>query len=153
MANPIFRFLAQWFIERPANKRTVAELISRLERSSGPIIERATTVTDTPANRKQLRHIIGIERWGQRRLRAFLGEPPPHDEYDGYQPADSLTLAELTSAFQQTRQETLALARQAEAAGVPPTAKVAHNAAGDFSLRAWLGYLNSHAEMESKRLK
>jgi len=43
--------------------------------------------------------VIGIERWGQRRLRMLLGEPPVSDEYDSYRPGEDLSMPALRDAF------------------------------------------------------
>jgi hypothetical protein len=100
-----------------------------------------------------VRHITGIERWSQNRLRCFLGTAYARDEYDSYQPGPALDLSGQIAAFQETRQETLALARQLQEAGVPDTATVAHNDFGPLTARGWLSYMTTHASRESTKIK
>ncbi len=100
-----------------------------------------------------LRHITGIERWGQSRLRAFLGAPLVRDEYDDYRPGKELDLDGQRSAFRETRDETIELVRQIAKANVPDSVTVAHNDFGPLSVRGWLRYLDAHASLESKKLR
>ncbi len=145
--------IASLILERPARKQTVAEFIAKLEESGRAIEARAAKAADTPGNREQLAHIAGIERWGQRRLRVFLGEPYVQDEYDGYRPAADLNYAQLQDFFHVTRQETVQIARRIAAAKVPDAATAPHNFMGKLSVRAWLRYLDMHAGTESKRIR
>lgn len=103
-------------------------------------------------NRRLINHIIGIERWGQRRLRAALGEPLVIDEYDGYRPPRTATLPELQADFEATRRDTVALVRQLDKAGVD-TVRIPHNQFGNLSVRSWLNYLDMHASLEAKKLR
>ena len=50
-----------------------------------------------------------------------------------------------------TRAQTSQLARQFEA--TPPQETVEHDGLGPLSARAWLRYLNLHADLESRRLR
>ena len=145
--------VAALVLERPARKKTFAELITKLEQSGQAIATQAETAADTPANRELLRHISGIERWGQRRLRVFLGKAFIQDDYDSYQPAASLTLAQQREFFQKTRQATVDLTRQLATAKLSETVTVRHNFVGPMSARAWLLYLASHANREAKQIK
>jgi hypothetical protein len=151
MKNPIGRIF-NFFIERQAKKMTLAELAGRLEAGGERLAQRLAQISDSQKNREKLSHVIGIERWGQRRLRVALGEPLLTDEYDGYRPAPELDWQGLWAEFQATRQETVDLARQLEQAGAGD-ARVYHNEMGELSTRGWLHYLNGHADMECKRLK
>jgi hypothetical protein len=145
----LFRTL---MIDRPARKIDLTDYPARLEKAGEILEERIAGAKDTPENRAQLRHIIGIERWGQSRLHGFLGEPVAMDEYDAYQPEGGGDFATLRAEFAQTREETVALARQmAETAVSRET--VPHNDFGDLTLKSWLYYLQSHAALESKRIK
>jgi hypothetical protein len=99
-----------------------------------------------------LSHVVGIERWGQRRLQVALGEPLLMDEYDNYRPARDLDWQGLQAEFQATRRETIALAQRLEQAGAEAT-RVNHNSFGDLSVRGWLYYLGRHADLESRRIK
>ena len=70
---------------------------------------------DTPANRSQAGHVIGMERWGIQRLSCLLnGTPPLMDEYDSHRPAQELPMPALADAFKETRATTLALAARLE---------------------------------------
>lgn len=133
--------------------KSLAELIRSAEESGRTISAYLTDKPDTPANRQQMRHLIGIERWGQRRLKTMLGEPPIQDEYDGYQPSEALAMIALRDEFRATRTKTLEVVRAIQSKGVAETAKANHNGMGDVSLKIWLRYLTSHANFESKRVK
>ena len=145
--------IASLILERPARKKTVAEFAASLEEAGRAIAARAAKAADTPGNREQLAHIAGIERWGQQRLRVFLGEAYVQDEYDGYRPAADLNYAQLQDFFRATRAETVQLAQRIAAAKVPDAATVSHNFMGKLSARAWLRYLEMHANTESKRIR
>lgn len=145
--------IASLILERPARKKTLTEFIAQLEASGGAIAARAAQAADTLGNREQLAHIAGIERWGQRRLRVFLGEPYVQDEYNGYRPAADLNYAQLQDFFRTTRQETVQIVRHIAEAKVPDAATVPHNFVGKLSVRAWLRYLDMHASTESKRIR
>jgi hypothetical protein len=127
-------------------------LIDRLEKSGQKLGDRLAQAGDNALSRRQIRHIIGIERWGQRRLRTFLGESAVQDEYDGYRPAETLSWEQYRDAFHQTRAETVSLARQLQTANLTQT-KVAHNTFGDLTPPAWLEYLASHATREAQLIR
>jgi len=106
---------------------------------------------DTPANREQAGHVISMERWGAARLRALLeGSGEKTDESGSYRPAPELDMAALAQEFEKARAETLALTERLE-----PMAsfRARHNEFGRLSGKAWLVYLNNHANMESHDLK
>ena len=150
--NPIGLIMRSVFQLQNINK-SLAATISEADQGGQTIAATLATKTDTPQNRNHLRHLIGIERWGQRRLKTMLNEPPIQDEYDGYQPAETLDLAALRDDFARTRAETIALARTIEQQGLANTAKANHNMMGDISLNTWLRYLVSHANFEAKSVK
>ncbi|MEO8167117.1 MAG: hypothetical protein ABI623_02660, partial [bacterium] len=50
--------------------------------SGAAVAERMARAADTPGNRDVAAHIIGIERWGARRLRTALGDVALADEYE-----------------------------------------------------------------------
>lgn len=149
----LFGLVAGVLFERPAGKLTLDALAARLAAGGGTVEARAAAAADTPANRRQLAHIIGIERWGQRRLRTLLGEPLVRDESDVYQPGEDLALDDLRAAFRATREGTVALASELIRAGVPRERTVPHNDFGPLSLGGWLLYLTQHATRESTRLR
>lgn len=144
---------AQWILEGPARKRTLAEWAAALEASSAPIEARAAAAANVGKAAATLRHITGIEAWGQSRLRVFLGAPLQMDEYDIYAPGADLKLPALCAAFAATRAATVALAGQLAAASITDTQTVVHNSFGPLTARGWLSYLDSHATREASRIK
>lgn len=147
----LFRFAAQLMFERPARKLTVAEMAAQLQRSGEKYAAKLPTLQQTEQAREKLRHVIGIERWGQKRLRAFLGEPFETDGHHPYKPAAADTWDQLVRAFADTRAETVRIAGRL--ASVDPAKRVAHNQFGGMTVRGWLRYLNGHAHIELKGLK
>jgi hypothetical protein len=106
---------------------------------------------DTPANRNQAGHVIGMERWGTQRLASLInGTVAAMDEYDSYRPSADLDLPALADEFLKVRADTLFLAARLE-----PYAqkKVMHNDIGLLSVKTWLVYLNNHSRMESKSIQ
>ncbi|MCA9990446.1 MAG: DinB family protein [Anaerolineales bacterium] len=146
----LFRSL---MLERPARSKSLAELTEDLVVTGREITTTIAGAPDTPENRQALSHVIGIERWGQRRLRVALGEPLLVEEYDGYRPGQEESLAQLQAAFQATRQETLSIARQLQEQQVPVDLTIPHNSLNELTVRGWLRYLTIHASWESKRVK
>lgn len=150
MLQKIFRHL---LIERPAKKKSEQEWAKQLSHSGQQIESRLVEVEDSEKNRRFLNHIVGIERWGQRRLKVWLGEPIVEDEYNNYRPPREANWGELKQAFSETRRTTVELIEQLANNGVNGDLKVRHNQHGELSLRGWLRYLDMHADFESKRLK
>ncbi len=153
------KYLVNWrntltnrFLARPFNSLNAEELAERLALSGRKLERTLTSAADTPANRRLVSHIVGIERWGQSRLRVALGAPLVRDEYDSYRPPRDADWPALQAAFAATRDETVALTRQLAA---PLTQEVAvlHNQFGPLRLRAWLRYLDMHASWEAKKLR
>ena len=140
-------------IKRPARAATLAELTDRLEAGGRAIANRCLAAPNTIGNRAALRHIVGIERWGQRRLRTLLGEPAVEDESDAYLPDAALGWAELQGRFAATRRETAALARQLVAADPGDDRTARHNDQGPLTAREWVRYLTLHARLESLRIR
>lgn len=140
-------------LERQARGRSVGALVEALERSGQEVAARLGAAPHTPHNREVANHIVGIERWGQRRLRVALGEPPVSDSYRGYRLPEGTDMDALRSAFESTRRGTLDLARRLGAAGLDLSTRVRHNDLGPLSVRAWLVYLEGHAKRESTRIK
>ncbi len=153
MKDTLTSLVAGLVIERPAKRQSMTDLTNALEASGREIDGRLQSFRESPANGKQLRHIIGIERWGQRRLRVALGEPPLLDEHDEYQPDADLSWDDLPGAFRTTRAETITLARTLAAHEPDSLPKVRHNQLGPLSIPAWVQYLKSHARRESMWLK
>ena len=152
MANPIARAFAYLLLERPAARIGLDGLIERLEAGAGPLAAVAEAGEDAAA-RKQLRHVIAIERWGQNRLRVALGDRAfERDESRDYAPPEDEPRARLVERFGAVRAETVALGRRIAAADAGAAA-VEHNSLGPISAQAWLRYLQVHGELEMKRAK
>lgn len=149
----VMQTAAAILVEGPGKSKRIEQWIDELVKS-GDAIDRRMAGTKNPSYAQALlRHITGIECWGQGRLRVFLGAPLVRDEYDGYQPGKDLDLDGQRAAFRETRQETIELARQAQQASIPDSMTVPHNDLGPLSVRGWLRYLNSHASLESMKLR
>lgn len=140
-------------VERQAKGRTLDELVGSLERSGATLTVRFGRAADTPRNREALNHIVGIERWGQRRLRVPLGEPLLMNSYRGYRLPEGTAMRNLVQAFTDTRRDTVNLARELARADLKSPAKVRHNDLGELSIGAWLAYLDGHAKRESLRVR
>lgn len=140
-------------LERPVRAKRLTELAQELEASGRKIESHFAKVGDSEWNRRVLSHIIGIERWGQRRLRVMQGESLIKDEYNGYRPARDASWAQLQANFQTTRGETIVLAKALSQANVSDAVRVLHNQYGELTARGWLHYLDIHALGESKKMR
>lgn len=152
LADLLRKPLVNLFLVRPGRKRSLAEWAQKLAQS-GEVIGQRAAAKQTAQAQATLRHITGIERWGQRRLQVALGQPLLHDEYDGYQPAVNDDWATVLDAFRTTRQATVSLVQQLAAAGISDQVLVPHNQFGSLPVRAWLSYLDTHANLESRRIR
>jgi len=147
-------FVVAQLLEGPAARLSYTELAQRLERGGLTLAGRAARTADTDANRGVLTHIIGMERWGQNRLRVALGQQAfVRDEHHPYKPGAGTTLRELQDLLSQTRAQTTDLARQLHAAPPVEGTAVEHNGLGPLTPKAWLRYLTQHADLESRRLR
>ena len=149
----VMQVAAGLFVKRPARAKSLGEWKTTLETDGVAVDQRAAAAQDPLQASKVLRHISGIERWGQRRLKIFLGGPATRDEYNDYRPGTDLTLDEQRAFFRQTRAETVALAARLQTAGIGDDAKAPHNDFGPLSARGWLRYLDLHANIESKKIR
>ncbi len=140
-------------LERPGGKWTMAAWGEKLAASGESISHRLEKYPDSERNRQVLSHIIGIEQWGQSRLRVGLGEPFKEEEYDNYRPSRSRSWEQLKAEFRLARKRTVALAEALDDNQVDQFMKVKHNRYGMITLGAWLRYLDMHANLESKRMK
>ena len=70
-------------LERQVKNRSLGELAASLDSSSLEVAKRFEAAVDTPRNREIANHVVGIERWGQRRLQTVFGEPLTLDSYRG----------------------------------------------------------------------
>lgn len=146
----IFGTAQRYWMEWRANGKSYAELARSLQAGGEVVTRRFQTGSDSTANRKTASHIVGIERWGQQRLRSLLGEPLVMDEYDGYRPGPDCTLRELAAEFPETRRATLALLHTLEERNIALTQTVPHNESGLMSVGAWFVYFENHAGRESR---
>lgn len=140
-------------LEIPVQKRGLGELADQLKANGEKLHGKMQQLPDKDFNRALLRHIIGIERWGQNRLRVGLGEPLVNDEYDNYRPNKETPWEKLHTEFCTTRQTTVALAHDLEEVKADLKRSIPHNAFGELTLRGWLRYLNLHANLEFKKAK
>ena len=129
-------------------RRDLETAALELERSGSRLDTHLADKPDTPDNREAIAHCVGIERWGQRRLRVVLGESLEMDTYHGYRPDLEDGVEALRAVMAETRAATVALARELAAAGVAPGSTVRHNDLGDLTLSGWLAYLEQHASRE-----
>ncbi len=154
MLRTLFLRFVRWaIVDRHAGSKDIPTLQRELETNAKFVADRIGAGADTPKNRAQTAHLIGIEVWAQRRLRVALGEAFNDEEYDGYRPADDLSLRALHDVFLDARHNTLVLAAELHDANVDPAHRVAHNTFGPLAVRSWLQYLIGHGRFESKRLK
>jgi len=130
--------------------KSLEQLAADLETSATTMDARLARAHDTPGNRDAIAHWVGIERWGQRRLRVTLGERFVEDGHHPYRPDEATGIEALRRDFAETRAETVALAHRLREAGVDPSTTVRHNDLGDMSVRGWLAYLIQHPEQESR---
>jgi hypothetical protein len=143
--------IAYFVLEQPARQQGLVKLTQNLNDSGEALKRDLERIEDTEQNYNQLRHIIAIEKWGQRRLKVALGEPFVRDENHAYKPDGTTSWEELKDVFTATRAETLTLAEAFKNNDVKQ--KVLHNQFGPLSVLAWLRYLENHARLEGKRLR
>ncbi len=141
--------LLRMFSEQRAKNRSWDDLTRKLESAAGIVLPRFDSVSNSPRNLEAAKHVIGIERWAQRRLQIALGEPPVMDEYDAYRPDDLNDMQALKAAFADTRRDTVAIIQQLRAAGVPLDTTTPHNELGPLTIRGWVLYLTDHAWRET----
>jgi hypothetical protein len=143
--------IMHFFVEMRANRQTYQQICETLESGKQSITAVMSQAADTPDNRKQAGHVIGMERWSTHRIASVLdGTPVVIDEHDSYRPSPDLSLSALADEFQKVRDDTLALAARLEPYALQ---KVVHNAMGEISVKTWLSYINSHSVMESRSIK
>lgn len=139
------------FFERPGKRAGLESLQGKLQTTQATIEERLSAAAGSEKDIKTLRHVIAIERWGQRRIKVALGEEFLEDENHAYKPEPDTPWADLKQQFTQTREQTLALTDELK--GETLNVRVPHNDLGPMTLLGWLSYLNSHANLETKRIK
>ncbi len=145
----LFGIVLHWAAERTARHMSPTQIDERLQRSGTYVEQKMASAPDLPGNVEAAKHIIGIERWGQRRLRTALGEPLVMDEYDSYRPEALNNLPALTEQFREARNETRQLLKQLQNAGVSMEQQIPHNELGPTSIRGWFIYLAQHGSRDS----
>lgn len=138
-------------VERLGRRHSASELADRLAANGRGLAQRFASIDDGPDVREVLRHVIGIERWGQRRLRVALGEAFDPGGHQPFRPADDAHLDRLRVLFATTRSDTVTLARQLADRELEPDLQIAHDDLGDLSVNGWLAYLDGHAQLEVRR--
>lgn len=147
-------FVVDNILERPAGKSSFSDLAGGLENAGVYLNQRIEKAVDTPENREVLRHIIGIERWGQNRILVALKEHTfETDEYHGYRPDQENSILQLQQLMKDTRRRTTELAYQLHRTPPHEDDTVEHNSLGPLSAKGWLRYLTHHADLESRRLR
>lgn len=127
---------------------STADLAAELEASGKRNLQQLMERMPTKHNYNLLNHLIGIEKWSQRRLQVALGESTfVLDEHDDYRPEFGLSWNELQDVFSQTRTDTLVLAEKIGLADCGDM-RVLHNDFGEISANHWLYYLRLHANGE-----
>ncbi|MEM9774012.1 MAG: hypothetical protein AAF902_05495 [Chloroflexota bacterium] len=126
---------------------SVPDAAAELEASGKRNMQQLMEKMPTEHNYRKLNHLIGIERWGHRRIKTALGETAVIEEYDSYRPAFGLSWNELQDIYQVTRDETLNLANAIEEKDASDI-RVMHNEFGKITAKEWLIYLKLHANAE-----
>lgn len=140
-------------LEGPAEGQSFAALRDNFSANGEAIFDRLSRAADSDRNRELLRHIIGIEKWGRGRLQSAVQHRPwVMDGHHEYKPDENKTLPELIEIFQDQRRRTVEFAQSLHEAPPTENEKVPHNGLGDLSLRAWLRYLDKHADLESRKI-
>ncbi|NDJ79053.1 MAG: DinB family protein [Chloroflexi bacterium] len=147
------RAISGLVLERPVRNWTLDEFIAHLDRAGDGIAHHIAQAKGTDRNRAQLRHVIGIERWSQRRLMVTLGDDLIIDEYDDYRPDADMEWDALCAEFQTTRADTLSLLHSLAEVEADLARLIPHNQYGDLTVRGWLRYLDMHANAESRRIR
>lgn len=142
------RILVEW----PGRRKGIQQLTRELEANGASEAEQIGQFEDTGENRAIVRHVICIERWGQRRIEVLFGEPLVMDESDEYLPPQDTPLAELLRIFKQTRARTLKLGRRMQEDESVQSAASPHNDFGPLSGAGWLFYLRYHSGKELANL-
>jgi hypothetical protein len=145
-------FVGNLVFQRPGDKAGMGKLIYELTINGKTLVACVREAEGNLGQEEVLRHIIGIERWGQRRLKVALGEKFVEDEYNPYRPPNSHNWQHLIEDFQETRAETIRLAKEIQHKGTAET-QVPHNDFGELNMKGWLKYLNRHANLELGKIR
>jgi len=149
--NAILRPVGHFYFERRSRGKTPAQLADELEAGAQTVMARLRAAPQTEANHRLVTHIIGIERWSQRRVQVVQGAPFHEEEYNEHRPPRNTAWDDLFTMFEQTRHVSVALARSLSQTQL--TQKVRHNTYGELTAGAWLTYIHFHSNLESRRLR
>jgi hypothetical protein len=149
--NAVQGLLGRLLFERQAKGKTGIQFAEDLERSGRELMARFQSAAETERNHGVLTHIIGIEKWCQFRAQVAQGAPFREEEYTLHRPPRNTSWADLRAMFEQTRRESVALARGLSSAQL--TQKVRHNMYGEITTGAWMRYIYLHGNLEARRLR
>jgi len=133
--------------------RDYARLRQHLENNGRSLSARLARKPQKPFNHQVFTHIIGIERWSQRRMAVFDGQPFVAEEYDAYRPARESSWDDLLKAFEQARAQTVQIASQWSATPPDPRQRVDQGQWGALTAAGWLKYVLRHGEAESYKMR
>jgi len=149
--NAVQGILGRILFERQAKNKTGIQLADDLERSERNLTSRFQSVAETERNHTVVTHIIGIEKWCQFRIQVAQGAPFREEEYTVHRPPKNTSWADLRAMFEQTRRESIALARGLSSTQL--VQKVRHNMFGEITTGAWMRYIYLHSNIEARRLR
>ena len=144
---------AYLLLDKPVINTSLTKLVEVLEKTGQELHEHLASCSTSTASRNQLCHIIGIERWGQRRLRVAFGEPYLPEDYDHYKPSIDQPWELLIEEWDNTRRTTIELVNEIAKNNIPDELTIPHNQFGKLHIKGWLRYLDLHASGEGKRIK
>lgn len=147
----VMRLGVPLFVEGPARRQSFTDLRDRLLDNSKTIQARLRSAQQFDQAEALVRHIVGIERWGSRRLEVALGKPLVLDRYQDHYPSQKLSPEGIMQLFSETRKQTVALLDRLEKTGY--SEKIPHNGMGPLSVKGWLHYLIFHADLESRKIR
>ena len=147
----IERAIGSLFFQLPSNQLSIDQLINNLQRNKAFVAKRIRIAPPSTSNHGWATHIIGIELWCQNKAQSLLGEPLYAGEYDPLRPANDVPYETLAMLFEQTREQTLALAQTLKQ--VPFTTTVPHNQWGQLNANGWLNYMGKHAGISSLAIR
>ncbi len=140
-------------VQRYSGQQSTAELQDALDASGQRISQKLMGMQPIKHNYYKLRHMIGIEKWGQSRLRVALGEPFVMEEYNGHLPPIGLSWNELQDLFAETRAQTIAIASEIQLNDSYHSYRILHNQFGELPVDGWLTYLRVHADGEFMQMR
>jgi hypothetical protein len=149
----LYNLGAKFILERPARARGLKDYEEIFVHTGKKLADKYATADDTNNTRRVISHVIGIERWGQRRLKVAFGDAFNADEYNNYRPPREASLESLQFEFNDTRAETIDIIRRMQEQAVDLDVKIEHNQYGPLTIRAWLQYLHTHSKLKSDRLE